>query len=178
MSRIGKNPIAIPEKTEISVSEGVLTVKGPKGELVRSMHPEVSATIADGEVTITPASTSLLATALWGTYASHVRNMIHGVNTPFEKKLVLEGVGYRVELSGTTLKLSVGFSHPVSMEVPEGLTVTVEKNVITIAGADKEQVGQFAATLRAVRKPEPYKGKGIRYEDEVVKRKQGKKTVG
>lgn len=175
MSRIGKLPIVIPEKTEVKAADGILAVKGPHGELRRRISNEVSIAITDGEVVVSPNHDSHTAQALWGTYASHVRNMVRGVNELFIKKLVVEGIGYRVELSGNTLKMLVGFSHPVEMVIPEGLTVTVEKNMISVSGIDKEKVGQFSADVRAVKKPEPYKGKGIRYEDEIVRRKQGKK---
>lgn len=176
MSRIGKQTITIPEKTEVNVSDGVISVKGPKGELKRSFSG-VNIDIADGVVTVSPADKSRLSQALWGTYSSHIQNMVTGVNTPYEKKLTVEGVGFRVELSGKNLILNVGFSHPVNMLVPEGLNVVVEKNMITVSGPDKEEVGQFAAEIREVKKPEPYKGKGIRYEGEVVKIRQGKKAV-
>ena len=177
MSRIGKKPVGIPEKTEVSISDNVISVKGPHGELARPLHSAVSVSVENNEVVIVPTGKSKESRALWGTYASHVKNMIQGVNEVFEKKLVVEGIGYRVNLSGKKLELLVGFSHPVVFEVPEGITVNVEKNNISISGPDKEKVGQFAAEIRAVKKPEPYKGKGIRYEDEIVRRKQGKKTV-
>ena len=175
MSRIGRYPIAIPDNTDVTLSDGFIVVKGPQGELRRRAHQAVSVSVADGQVVTKPATETREAGILWGTFASHIRNMIHGVNEPFVKKLVVEGIGYKVDHSGNTLTLSVGFSHPVALTVPEGLTVSVEKNMITITGPDKEAVGQFAADSRAVKKPEPYKGKGIRYEDEVVHRKQGKK---
>lgn len=178
MSRIGKQSVVIPEKTEVTVEGPVVSVKGPLGELSRDIHPAVTVAVEEGEVVVTPKDESQLAQALWGTFSSHVKNMVAGVNEAFQKKLVVEGVGYRVSLSGKNLELLVGFSHPVVLEVPENITVEVEKNTITVSGADKEKVGQFAAEIRAVKKPEPYKGKGIRYEDEVVRRKQGKKTVG
>lgn len=177
MSRIGKLPIKIPAGTEVSVVSSELSVKGKGGTLKKMLHPAVSITIANGEVVVAPAQKSRLARALWGTYASHVRNMVSGVNTPFVKKLQVEGIGYRAELSGKSLKLSIGFSHPVVVLVPEGITVVVEKNMISVSGADKEQVGEFAASVRATKKPEPYKGKGIRYEGEVVRMKQGKKAA-
>ncbi|PIR82804.1 50S ribosomal protein L6 [Candidatus Kaiserbacteria bacterium CG10_big_fil_rev_8_21_14_0_10_59_10] len=176
MSRTGKLPIAIPAGTEVSVAEGEVLVKGKGGALSRALHPAVSVEVAGSEIIVKPAAKTRLAQALWGTYAAHIRNMVSGVNTPFEKKLQVEGIGYRAELSGNTLTLLVGFSHPVVLQVPEGITVAVEKNLITISGADKERVGQFAAVVRAVRKPEPYKGKGIRYEGEVIRMKQGKKA--
>ena len=177
MSRTGKLPIKIPAGTEVSVASGEITVKGKGGTLKRAMHPAVKIEIANGEAVVSQAQQTRLAKALWGTYAAHVRNMVTGVNTPFQKKLQVEGIGYRAELSGKQLKLLVGFSHPVLIAIPEGITALVEKNIITITGANKDQVGQFAATIRATKKPEPYKGKGIRYEGEVVRRKQGKKAA-
>lgn len=177
MSRIGKLPIKIPAGTEVSVVSSELIVKGKGGTLRRAIHPAVSVSVDSGTVTVTPIKNNRLARALWGTYAAHVRNMISGVTQPFTKKLQIEGIGYRAELSGKQLKLSVGFSHPVLVVVPEGISVSVDKNSIAISGADKEQVGQFAAEIRAVRKPEPYKGKGIRYEGEVIRMKQGKKAA-
>jgi len=177
MSRTGKKPITIPTGTTVTITDGTLTVKGKNGELSRQLRPIVSISVEGNEVHVKPVAKTRLAQALWGTYASHVNNMIKGVNEQFKKELVLEGVGYKVALAGTTLTLNVGFSHPVAMEVPKGITVAVEKNLITITGADKEAVGQFAANVRAVKKPEPYKGKGIRYSDEVVRRKQGKKAA-
>lgn len=177
MSRIGKQKVTIPEKTEVSVLDNVISVKGPLGELTRIIHPAVSVSVENKEVSVTPVGKTPLSKALWGTYASHIKSMVHGVNEVFEKKLIVEGIGYRVNLSGKNLELIVGFSHPVTFTVPEGLTVNVEKNNISVSGSDKEKVGQFAAEIRAVKKPEPYKGKGIRYENEIVRRKQGKKTA-
>jgi len=177
MSRIGKLPIQIPSGTEVSVASMEITVKGKGGTLKRELHPAVAVSIEGNTATVAPANNSRLAKALWGTYAAHVRNMIAGVNTPFEKKLQIEGIGFKAELSGKQLKLMLGFSHPVVVAIPEGLAVAVEKNIVTITGADKEEVGQFAASVRALRKPEPYKGKGIRYEGEAVRSKEGKKAV-
>jgi len=176
MSRIGKLPIQIPTGTEVSVAEGVLTVKGKNGTLVRPLHSAVSVAVEGGAVVVSPAGKTRLARALWGTYAAHVRNMVSGVTTPFVKKLEVQGIGYRAEMAGKQIKLLVGYSHPVMLEVPEGLTVAIEKNIISVSGADKDKVGQFAAVVRDQRKPEPYKGKGIRYEGEVVFQKQGKKA--
>lgn len=176
MSRLGKKSIHIPSGTDVAVLDGELTVKGKGGTLKKPVHPSVSIMVADGAVTVTPANSSRLAKALWGTYAAHVNNMLAGVNKPFVKKLEVQGIGYKADLQGKTLVLTVGFSHPVKMEIPEGLTALVEKGVITITGADKDTVGQFAAVVRAVKKPEPYKGKGIRYEGEVVRMKEGKKA--
>ena len=177
MSRIGKQPIIIPDKTEAKISDGILSVKGPLGEINRKVRSDIKIEVINNEVVLTLAKKTRLAKALWGTYASHVSNMVRGVNEAFEKKLIVEGIGYRIEIEGNELKLSVGFSHPVKLAIPEGLEVKVEKNTINIKGPNKDVVGQFAAEVRAVRKPEPYKGKGIRYHDEVIRRKQGKKAV-
>ena len=177
MSRLGKLAITVPAGTEVSVSADAITVKGKGGTLTRPMHPAVSVKVENGTVSVNPANESHLAKALWGTYAAHVRNMIAGVNEPFAKKLQIEGIGYKAELQGKNLKMALGFSHPVIVAVPEGLTAVVEKNIVTITGADKDAVGQLAATIRALKKPEPYKGKGIRYEGEVVRQKQGKKAA-
>ena len=177
MSRTGKKPITIPDKTSVSVEGRVVKVTGPLGELSRAIHPSIEISSAQGIVSVSPKNNTGLGKALWGTYASHVTNMIEGVNKPFVKKLELQGIGYRVALSGNSLDFMVGFSHPVKALIPKGLTVSVEKSIITISGSDKELVGQFAANVRAVKKPEPYKGKGIRYQGEVIKQKQGKKSV-
>jgi large subunit ribosomal protein L6 len=177
MSRIGKQPITIPAGTEVHVSDGVLSVHGRGGELRKKLHRDIAVTTEGSSVVVTPKSDSRSARALWGTFASHIQNMVAGVNEPFEKKLLVEGVGYKVHLNGATLVLDVGFSHSVEVEVPEGIEVAVEKNEISIKGIDKEKVGQFAADVRATKKPEPYKGKGIRYDTEVVRRKEGKRAV-
>lgn len=177
MSRIAKKPISIPEKTEVKYLDGVLTVKGPLGELKKTLRPEIDVKIENNEVSLIPIRHSLDVLALWGTYASHLRNMIAGVNKAFEKKLIVEGIGFKSEVKGKELHLALGFSHPVKIGIPDGLKVTAEKNIITISGIDIETVGQFVAKTRALKKPEPYKGKGIRYSDEVIRRKQGKKSV-
>lgn len=177
MSRLGKQPITLPNGVEATFIDGVLTVKGPKGTLVRSMKNAVEVQIEDNTIVLSPVEGDDDAPALWGTYAAHANNMVKGVTEGFEKKLEIEGVGYRAEMKGTTLVLNVGFSHSVELVVPEGLTAVVEKNVITITGADKDLVGQFAANVKKVKKPEPYKGKGIRYQGEYIIRKQGKKAV-
>lgn len=177
MSRLGKQAATIPTGVEVMHADGVLTVKGPKGTLTRDIREEVTITIEDGSVSVAPKNEDKFSRSLWGTYAAHVKNMIAGVTEGFERKLEIEGVGYRAEMKGTTLVLNVGFSHPVELEVPEGLTAVVEKNVITLTGADKDALGQFAANIRKVRKPEPYKGKGIRFQGEYIIRKQGKKAV-
>ncbi len=177
MSRIGKQPITLPAGTDMTVSDGVISVKGKGGELRKSLHNDVTVEVQGENIVVKPANESRAAQALWGTFSSHIRNMISGVNTPFEKNLIVEGIGFKVNLNGSTLVLEVGFSHPVEVAVPEGLEVSVEKNEISIKGANKETVGQFAADVRSVKKPEPYKGKGIRYVDEVVRRKEGKRAA-
>ena len=152
-------------------------VKGPKGTLTRAGHNLISVAVGEGGVQVATKSESMEARAALGTYASHVRNMIEGVNKGYVKKLLIEGVGYKWDVAGKNLNLSLGFSHPVKMTIPEGLVVTIDKGVLSISGFDKEMVGQFAANVRELKKPEPYKGKGIRYEKEVVRRKQGKKAA-
>jgi large subunit ribosomal protein L6 len=176
MSRIGKRAISIPAKTEVTMSGTLLTVKGPKGTLSKEVHPYISVVVEGQEVTVSPKNETRLAKALWGTFASHMKNMLKGVNEPYVKKLILEGIGYRMAVAGTELTLSVGFSHQVKMALPEGVTALVEKNELTLTSCDKEVLGQFAANVRAVKKPEPYKGKGFRYSNEVILRKQGKKA--
>ncbi len=177
MSRVGKQQLVIPANTEVSYSEGVLRVKGPLGVVEKILPEHVLITIADGMVTFAQKGTDPFARAIWGTYASHVKNMIAGVNTPYVKKLILDGVGFKSEVKGTDLHLALGFSHGVVVAIPQGLTVTAEKNNITITGIDKELVGQWSAKVRAMKKPEPYKGKGFHYSDEVIRRKAGKKTA-
>lgn len=177
MSRIGKNPITLPPNTEAQLQERVFTVKGAKGTLSRTFTDDVTISLDGGVVTLAPARETQLARALWGTYAAHVQNMVKGVSEGFVKTLEIQGVGYRAEVKGTTLSMQLGFSHPVVLPIPPGVTVTVEKGVVSISGIDKEVVGQFAADVRAKKKPEPYKGKGIRYQGEFIIRKQGKKAT-
>lgn len=177
MSRIGKQPITIPQGVEIGVAGSTVTVKGPLGLVTRHFRPEIDIAVEGNSISLKPVKTTLFTRALWGTYGAHLRNMIEGVQKHFEKQLIVEGVGFRSEVSGGALNLSLGFSHPVKIPIPSSLTVTAEKNVVTIKGVDREEVGRFAALIRAVKKPEPYKGKGIRYSAEVIRRKEGKKTV-
>lgn len=178
MSRIGNKATEVPQGTEVKISEESVVVKGPKGELTLNYRPEnVKIVLEDNLVKVTPVKDDIESNALWGTYSSHIQNMVQGVNEEFEKKLVVEGVGFRSEVKGDSLSMMLGFSHPVDMKIPEGLTVTAENNEITIKGPNKETVGQFAANIRSKKKPEPYKGKGIRYIDEVIRRKEGKKAL-
>lgn len=175
MSRIGKKSIEIPSGVAVNLSGNIVSVKGPKGELKREIFPSVNIKISDKDVLVETKSPD--NSALWGTFASHIINMLEGVSKGFEKKLQIEGIGYKGEVKGNSLVFALGFSHPVNVSIPEGLKATIEKNLITISGIDKEAVGAFAAKLRDNKKPEPYKGKGIRYEGEVVDMKQGKKSV-
>jgi large subunit ribosomal protein L6 len=181
MSRVGKKPVVIPSGVKVEQKDGLVTVTGPKGSLSLQVHPKVTVAVAENEMTAEVAKKEdKKEKALWGLTRALLQNLVDGVTKGFEKKLEVNGVGYKVELKGTTLEMRLGFSHPVIVEIPKDLTVTVEKNVITITGADKQHVGQFAAEVRELKKPEPYKGKGIKYSDEVVKRKVGKvaKVVG
>ncbi|OHA08179.1 MAG: 50S ribosomal protein L6 [Candidatus Sungbacteria bacterium RIFCSPLOWO2_01_FULL_54_21] len=177
MSRIGKKPIIIPSGVRVSLVGRVVTVAGPKGTLVRTLPPEVDIVIGEGKADMVPAGTSRKVGAFWGLARSLVANMVQGVAQGFEKKLEFEGIGFRAATEGNMLVMSLGFSHPVRFSPPEGITVKTEKQTITIAGADKETVGMTAAAIRHLKEPEPYKGKGIRYQGEIVRRKAGKKAV-
>jgi len=177
MSRIGKQEIVIPKGVEVTKNGEVLTVKGSKGTLTKKFRDDITITIANSLITLNIKRNDKFSKSLWGTYASHIKNMIQGVETPYQKKLILEGVGFKSEVKGKEFIFALGFSHPVVVKIPEGITATAEKNNITISGIDKELVGSFASAVRALKKPEPYKGKGMRYEGEVIRRKQGKKTV-
>jgi len=176
MSRLAKKPISVG-KTDVSVSGGTLTVKGTKGTLTKRVHPTIDIAVVPEGVMVTPKDSSRLAKALTGTFASHVKNMVQGVETPYMKKLIMDGVGYKMEVKGKEVVLTVGFSHTVPLTIPEDVTAKVEKNVLTLESTDKESLGQFAANVRRVKPPEPYLGKGIHYEGEVIRRKQGKKAV-
>lgn len=177
MSRLAKQAIQIPAKAEVSVADNTIAVKGPKGTLSKPTHRLVKVVVGAEGVQVSVANESLEARALVGTYASHVKNMLKGVTEGYTKKLLVEGVGYKWDVQGKNLNLALGFSHPVVVAIPEGLTLKADKGTLTIEGHDKEAVGQFAANIRALKKPEPYKGKGIRYDGEVIRRKQGKKAA-
>ena len=175
MSRIGKVPVEIPSGVKCELSGSHFKVTGPKGVLERDLSAEVTVTVSDGEVVVTRATDRPKHRALHGLTRALIQNMVVGVTHGYERVLVISGVGYRASLQGKTLNLSVGYSSPVSMDPPEGVTYAVENpTTIRISGIDKERVGQAAADVRAVRKPEPYKGKGIRYENEHIRRKVGK----
>lgn len=174
MSRIGKKPISLGKAT-VTVADGHVTVKGPKGELKRSVPALVSVNVADGVVSVTRADDSKQARALHGLIRSLVANMVEGVNEGFTKSLELVGVGYKATVAGNKLTLNVGYSHPVEIAAPAGITLETETATkVLVKGIDKEEVGNLAAKIRAVRKPEPYKGKGIKYSGEVIRRKAGK----
>ena len=177
MSRIGKKPIEIPSEVEVKLDGNLLVVKGPKGELKIEIHPNIKIEIKNKIITLQPKTLSKKTGALWGTFRSLVDNMIQGVVNGFEKKLEIQGVGYKASIEKNKLTLNLGFSHPIEVEAPEGINFNVEKNIITIFGINKQLVGQVAANIRAKRKPEPYKVKGIRYQGEIVRRKAGKKAV-
>ena len=176
MSRIGKQPVAIPSGVDISLAGNTLTVKGPKGTLTQTVHPDVTITIADSEVVVTRPNDERENRALHGLFRSLIANMVVGVTEGYTRRLEIVGVGYRAALRGSNgLTLQMGFSHPVEFNAPEGVSFEVPTPTrITINGIDKQAVGQVAANIRKIRKPEPYKGKGIRYEGELVRRKSGK----
>lgn len=175
MSRIGKMPIPVPAGVEVKLDGHTVEVKGPKGILTREFSPKINIVLADGALQVTRNSDAPEERSLHGLTRALLFNMVHGVTVGFEKKLLLSGVGYRAAVNGSKLALTVGKSHPVEMDPGSGLTVSVpQPNTIIVSGIDKEKVGAFAANVREVRPPEPYKGKGIRYADEVVKRKAGK----
>lgn len=175
MSRVAKNPIKLPAGVDINISGSELKVKGPKGNLALNLHPSVSLTENDGEYLVKPDSDKSLAMA--GTFRALVNNMVIGVSEGFQKKLQLVGVGYRAQLQGSKLNLQLGFSHPIEYNAPEGITIeTPSQTEIIVSGCDKQKVGQVAAEIRSYRPPEPYKGKGVRYADERVVRKEAKKA--
>lgn len=176
MSRIGRKPIQIPSGVDVTLAGSLVTVKGPKGTLTVPLHSHVSIEIMPEKVINVKVANeeAIEDRALWGTSRKLIANAIDGVVKPFEKKLEFIGVGYKVALTGNTVVMEVGFSHPVKMELPAGITATIEKNALTLTGIDRQMVGEIAARIRRVRPPEPYKGKGIKYSDEVVRRKAGK----
>ncbi|MBI4919907.1 50S ribosomal protein L6 [Candidatus Azambacteria bacterium] len=178
MSKVGKKPIAIPGGVAVSVEDNAVKVKGSKGELSFNLPKEVELKLDGNQILVLPVGKSKKTPALWGTVRAIVANMVVGVEKGFEKKLEIEGVGFKVQLQGNDLVLNLGFSHPVVFKTPEGVKIGVEKNTITVSGVSLELVGQTAANIRALKKPEPYKGKGIRYAGEVIKRKAGKKVAG
>jgi large subunit ribosomal protein L6 len=178
MSRIGKKPIQIPDGVKVEIADGEVKVTGPKGELRQIIRPEVIVAPGDGVVLVSPkGELPKRGKGLWGLYRALIANMVEGVSKGFEKKLEIEGVGFRANVEGDTLVLNLGFSNPVRIKKIEGVDFIVEKNVITVSGINKERVGHMAALIRKQKKAEPYKGKGIKYQGEKIRRKEGKKVV-
>ena len=176
MSRIGKHPVPIPAGVEVQLSGETLTAKGQLGTLSLAVSDEVTATVADGAVTIAPKSESKRSRAMWGTTRALVNNMVTGVGTGFTRNLEINGVGYRAAVQGNTLNLQLGYSHDIPYPIPQDVKIACERpTAIRITGADRQRVGQVAAEIRGYRPPEPYKGKGIKYADEFIRRKEGKK---
>ncbi len=179
MSRVGKKSVSVPSGVKITISGRVISVEGPKGTLRFEHRPELVVTWDEGEKSVSVSlaagfEESRQARAFWGTTRSLIQNMIEGVTKGYEKKLEVVGVGWNAQLQGQQVKLSVGFANPVMVDIPAGLSVTVEKQMVTVSGADKQAVGQLAAVMRSKRPPEPYNGKGVKYADEVIRRKSGK----
>ena len=176
MSRIGKKPVAIPGGVTANIDNGTLTVKGPKGTLSMGLSDLIDYEVEEGQISVNPANDSKRARSFWGMQRTLVANLVEGVTEGFSKTLEISGVGYRAKASGKVLNLTLGFSHPVDYQLPEGVTAeTPSQTEIVIKGADKQVVGQVASEIRAFRPPEPYKGKGVRYADEYVRRKEAKK---
>ena len=179
MSRIGKKPIEIPQGVNTALAGDILTVSGPRGELKRQINPEIKLEIKDGKIFVSPKKeiTSNKQKGLWGLYRALISNMVAGVSKGFEKKLELEGVGFKAAVDGENLILNLGFTNPVKIKKPAGIEFKVEKNVITVTGNDREMVGEISAFIKKQKKAEPYKGKGIKYQGEKIRRKEGKKVV-
>jgi len=174
MSKIGKQPVILPQGVTAEVDSGKILVKGPKGELAKHLPRGIEAAVEDGKILVSRKGNTKSSMSLHGTYRSLINNMAKGVSEGFKKELELVGTGFRAEVAGSSLSLTVGYSHPVKVEAPQGVSFKVEKMIITVEGMDKEIVGQVAANIRAVRPPEPYKGKGIKYVEEIIRRKPGK----
>ncbi len=175
MSRIGKKTIQIPSGVTVTQQGELLTVKGPKGTLNRVVNSAVKINIAQSEVTVDVVNKEdKKERSLWGTFSAHIQNMVEGVTKGFKRQLEVNGVGYRIGMQGKDIKFDLGYSHPIIFKIPEGITATVEKNVVTIEGSDIELLGEVAAEMRSLRKPEPYKGKGVKYMEETIRRKAGK----
>ncbi len=175
MSRIGRQPITVPQGVKVSVSGAKVNVEGPKGKLSREVHPLISVAVTDGKVVVTRPNDEGKTRSLHGLTRSLINNMVKGVTAGYSKGLHIEGVGYRAAVAGKKLNLTLGYSHPVEFPIPDGITIAVENQTeLMVSGVDKELVGQVAANIRFLRKPEPYRGKGVRYSDEVIRRKAGK----
>lgn len=178
MSRIGRKPIQIPQGVEVKIDGSQVIIKGTKGELSQEFRPEIKIEMKENQILVFPRKEGRQTQALWGLTRALIANMVKGVTEGFEKKLEIQGIGYKAEVKEKEVILYVGFSHSVKIKIPEGISIVVEKNIITVSGINKELVGQIAAIIRKTRPPEPYKGKGIRYVGEIVRRKVGKKAAG
>ncbi len=177
MSKIGKKPIIIPKTVNVEINDGVLNVKGKSGEIILKILPHMKLELKDGVISVNIDDDSRIARTNWGTMRSLIQNAIIGIEEGFSKILEIEGVGYRATMEGDNLVLNIGFSHQVKIASPSGVKISVEKNTIKLFGIDKFLVGETAAKIRAMKKPEPYKGKGIRYQGEIIRRKEGKKAA-
>lgn len=177
MSRIGKKPISIHEGVKVVLEQSNLLISGPKGNLHLKINPEVKLEISEKEIKVKKAGKTKKTPAIWGTTVRLIENMIKGVTQGFQKQLELNGVGYRMSVQGKKINLVLGFSHPIEVDIPEGISVSIEGNLMTISGIDNQKVGQFAAEIKKLKPVEPYKGKGFRYVGEIVRRKEGKKTA-
>jgi len=177
MSRIGKKLVNIPDGVTVTVDAGLVSVKGVKETLTMPIHSAVRVDVTEEGVGVTKNHNAKIASAMWGTTVRLIENMITGVKDGFEKILELNGVGFRMDVQGKKVNLALGFSHPVVVEIPDGLTVVIEKNTLKVSGADKQAVGQLAANIRELKPVEPYKGKGFKYHDEIVRRKEGKRAA-
>ncbi len=176
MSRVGKNPVTVPSGVEIAINDRLVSAKGKLGSLEYEATGDVEVSMEDGKIVVTPVNETKKARSMWGTARSRIQNLVTGVSEGFTKELEINGVGYRAQVQGQNLVLQLGFSHDVNYPIPEGIQVKCDKPTsISITGMDKQQVGQMAAEIRAYRKPEPYKGKGIKYQGETILRKEGKK---
>lgn len=177
MSKIGKKLIVIPEGVEVKIEGNILVAKGPKGTLDMEINPQAKIDVANGEITVSKSRNTKEANAVWGLTRALINNLLVGISQGYEKKLELQGVGFRMSIVGKKIVMALGFSHPVEVELPDDLTVKIEENnILSIWGIDKQKVGQFAANVRSLKKVEPYKGKGFRYQGEKVRRKVGKKA--
>lgn len=177
MSKIGKQPVFIPEGVTVETKDGVLEVKGKNGTLTVNLIAGIKIEIKDSEIVFMPEKNTKQTVSNWGTIRALIANAVKGVNEDFLKELVIEGVGFRAEVQGANLVLNVGFSHKVNFAIPDGVKITVEKNLIKVSGNSKQIVGEVAAKIRSIKKPEPYKGKGIMYKGEIIRRKAGKKAA-
>ena len=176
MSKIGKKPVQVPKGVDIKIDDNLISVKGPRGELKMTLNDVVSVSTQEGSISVNLKNNQDKA-EIWGLTRALIANMIKGVTTGFEKNLEFEGVGYKANVKGSELELNLGYSHPISIKIPEGINIKVEKSVIKIEGMEKESIGHFAAEVKSKRLPEPYKGSGIRYVGEVIRRKAGKKAA-